>query len=135
MSYEILEHSADEKFRAEGESMEEAFSEAVKAFAEIVGASNGRYTHNVKVESESHEALLYDFLDQLVFLQDTRSVAVTGPQNVKISETAGGYLLRAEVKVEKITPGSNFLDIKAPTYNEMKVEYNESWVLEAVLDV
>jgi SHS2 domain-containing protein len=30
----------------------------------------------------------------------------------------------------------NLLDIKAPTYNEMKVDYEDGkWVLEAVLDV
>ena len=29
MSYEILEHSADEKFRAQGDTLDEAFKEVV----------------------------------------------------------------------------------------------------------
>jgi Archease protein family (DUF101/UPF0211). len=58
MSYEILSHSADEKFRATGESLEEAFSEAVKAFGEIVGSDPeaGEYNHTIEVESENQEA-------------------------------------------------------------------------------
>lgn len=135
MSYEILEHPADEKFRAKGDTLEQAFSEATKAFAEIVGASNGRYTHKIEIESETHEALLYDFLDRLIFLQDTKNVAVTEATKIEIAELKPGYRLKAEIKTEKVLPGSDFLDIKAPTYNEMKAEYTDAWTLEAVLDV
>lgn len=139
MSYEILEHAADEKFRSEGETLDEAFSEAVKAFGKIVGSKPeaGEYRHEVKIESENQEALLFDFLDELIFLQDTEGVAVCHAENLSLEEKEDSYLLQSTVWVDPIAYEDAFQDIKAPTYNEMKVDYEKDtgWVLEAVLDI
>jgi SHS2 domain-containing protein len=137
MSYEILSHTADEKFRTQGDSIEEAFEEATKAFSEIVKGKNGEAGHRVKVESESLEALLFDFLDRLIFLQDTEGVAVSHAENLDVEELEQGYRLEADIMVDPILPAMNFTDVKAPTYNEMVAEYREGegWVLEAVLDI
>lgn len=136
MSYEILEHSADEKFRASGESIEEAFSEAVKAFAEIVGGdTEGMYHHTINVKSESLEALLYDFLDRLILLQETEGVAISHAEEMDVEELEDEWRIEASVLVDNITSDMSLLDIKAPTYNEMKVDFEDGWVLEAVLDV
>jgi len=135
--YKILEHSADEKFHAEAPSREEAFSEAVEAFAEIVGGdTEGMYTHSIKVESENLEALLYDFLDELIFLQDSESVVVSHTKTISFEQLENSFKIEADIFVDTITADMALLDIKAPTYNEMKVDYrDEKWVLEAVLDV
>lgn len=138
MAYEILEHSADEKFRATGDSMEEAFAEAVKAFGEIVGADPeaGEYHHSIDIESENSEALLFDFLDRLIFLQDTENVAVCRSEDLKIEEDYGDYSLEATIVVDPIDREQSFQDIKAPTYNEMRVDFEDgNWVVEAVLDI
>lgn len=139
MSYEILGHTADEKFRAEGDSLEKAFSEAVKAFGEIVGSdpAAGEYRHEIEVESENHEALLFDFLDKLIFLQDTEGVAVCHAEDLSIEKKEDSYRLEATIWVDPIDLEDAFLDIKAPTYNEMKVEYEDGtgWAAEAVLDI
>lgn len=135
--FEILEHSADEKFYAEGESKEEAFSEAVKAFAEIVGGNTeGMYHHKIDVESENLEALLYDFLDELVFLQDSETVVISYAEELSLEEKKESWKIQAKIAVDNITSDMSLLDIKSPTYNEMKVDYKDKkWVLEAVLDV
>ena len=136
MAYEILRHTADEKFRAEGETLDESFSEATKAFSEIVKGDEGRGTHSIDVESESLETLLFDYLDRLIFLQDTEGVAVSYAEKMDVEETEEGYSLEAEVSVDPITEGMNFTDVKAPTYNEMEVGFQEGmWILEAVLDI
>ena len=136
MSYEILEHTADEKFRAEGENLEEAFSETVKAFSEITKGDRGEIKHSIEIESENTEALLFDFLDKLIFLQDTEGVAIGHAGNLEIKEKEESYLLTADIMTENITPGMTYTDIKAPTYNEMKVDYQDGeWILEAVLDI
>lgn len=139
MSYEILEHTADVKFRAEGENLENTFSESVKAFGEIVGSDPkaGEYRHNIEVESESSEALLFDFLDKLIFLQDTEGVAVCQAEELSIEEKENSYVLEAVIWVDSIDREDSFQDIKAPTYNEMKVDYEEGtgWIVEAVLDI
>jgi SHS2 domain-containing protein len=136
MSYEILEHTADEKFRAQGRDLEEAFTEAVNAFSEITKGDRGEVKHSIEVKSESHEALLFDFLDRLILLQDTEGVAVGHAEDLEIQETEDKYVLTADIMTETITPGMNYTDIKAPTYNEMDVRVeNGKWILEAVLDI
>lgn len=135
--YEILEHTADAKFRATGDTLENAFRSAVDAFSEIVsGGEPGRYHHEIEVESESLESLLFDFLDRLIFVQETEEVIVAQADELEIEELKPGYRLKARLETETIDPGSAYQDIKAPTYNEMKVEEeNSKWVIEAVLDI
>lgn len=139
MSYDILEHTADAKFRAVGENVEEAFSEAVKAFAEIVGSDPGAgaVRHKVETRSENYDALLFDFLDELIYLQDTEDVAVTHVDELTITDQDDKHRLEAVIWTDPITAGMSLLDVKAPTYNEMKVDYEkgEGWTVEAVLDI
>lgn len=139
MSYEILEHTADEKFRTEGDSIEEAFSEAVKAFGKIVGSDPeaGEHRHRIELEAENSEALLFDFLDKLIFLQDTEGVAVCHAEDLVIHEKRNSYLLEATIWTDPIDHEDSYQDIKAPTYNEMKVDYEKErgWIVEAVLDI
>jgi SHS2 domain-containing protein len=137
MSYEILGHSADEKFRAQGDTLDEAFKEAVKAFSEIVDGGGGMYTHTIEVESENLEALLFDFMDRLINLQDIEDVVISHAKNLEYEELDDGHRIEADIMVDTIDLEDQPLDIKAPTYNEMKVDYikGEGWTLETVLDI
>ncbi len=137
MSYEILEHSADEKFRAQGDTLDEAFKEVVKAFSEIVDGGGGMYTHSIEVESENLEALLFDFMDRLINLQDIEDVVISHAKNLDYEELDEGHRIEADIMVDTIDLNQQPMDIKAPTYNEMKVDYikGEGWELEAVLDI
>lgn len=139
MSYEILKHPSDAKFRAIGKTLEDAFKEATKAFSEIVGEDpeSGETRHKTNIESENQQALLYDYLNRLVFIQDANGVAVTHAKNLSIEEKKEGYKLEGAVYVDDLDPGRSYMDIKSPTYNQMKVDYQqgEGWILEAVLDI
>ncbi len=137
MPYEILDHTADAKFQATGHDLEEAFSESVEAFSEVVGDGEvGSVKHEIEVESENLEALLFDFMDELIYLQDVNNVIVGRAENLKIEELKPGYRITADIYVDNISPGCSYLDIKGPTYNEMKIEHGDhEWVLEVVLDI
>lgn len=138
MGYEILEHTADVKFRATGDSLEETFKDAVRAFSELSSeGTKGNTRHKIEVKSENSEALLFDFLDELIFLQETEGIAIGEPKELSIEDNEGEYSLEATVYADAIDPGATIMDIKAPTYNEMKVDYvqGEGWVVEAVLDI
>lgn len=143
MSYEILHHTADIKFRAKGPKLEEAFSEAVKAFSELVKEGekmefpeSDSTQHTVEIESENAEALFFDFLDRLIYIQDVNNVTVTDTEEMEITQDAGVYKLKASVVAYPIPEEMPLLDIKGPTYNDMIVEKtNGEWVLEAVLDI
>ncbi|NMJ77416.1 hypothetical protein GLU64_03330 [Nanohaloarchaea archaeon] len=139
MSYEIMQHPADAKFRASGETKEEAFSEAVRAFADIVGGEAGKQVHTIEVDSESLESLLFDILDELIFLQDTENVVVSHADEMNLNHPEDGlWHLEADIKTNKILSGVSKLDVKGPTYSEMRVKYiqgQETWVLESVIDI
>lgn len=138
MTYELLSHTADVKFRSHGGSLEEAFSEAVEAFSEIVRQEReveATGTRVVVVESENLEALLFDFLDKLIYVQDADGYLVLGADDLEIQMEDTGYSLRASLRVTEIRKGMGLLDIKGPTYNDMRVEEDDGWVLEAVLDI
>lgn len=137
MSYEILEHTADAKFSATGDSLEEAFSETVNAFAEIVGGKGGSVRHSVELESESLDALLFDFIDELIFLQETEDVTATGVKDLEIEEKEDGYRLETTLWTDPIEPEDGLMEIKAPTYSEMEVDYvkGEGWKITAVMDI
>ena len=138
MSYEIMQHPADAKFRASGETKEEAFSEAVRAFADIVGGEAGKQVHTIEVDSESLESLLFDMLDELIFLQDTENVVVSHADEMSLNHAEdGSWRLEADIKTNKILPDVNKLDVKGPTYSEMDIDYiqGEGWHLQAVIDI
>lgn len=137
MSYEILEHPADAKFRAVGDSLDEAFSQATEALGEITGDAAAAYTHSVEVESENLGTLLFDYLDRLIFLQDTERIVVAEASEMDVQEKEDGWRLKAEVKADSIDSETTAMDLKAPTYSGMKATYQkgEGWVLEAVIDI
>ncbi len=136
MTYTVLDHVADVKFRAEGDTLAEALSSVVEAFAEITGADDMEptATHDLSVESENVEALLFDFLDRLVLLQDVEDAAVVSVEEISLHDMGDALAVKATVNVADIGE-RGLLDIKAPTYSDMVVEEDDGWLLEAVLDV
>ncbi len=136
MTYTVLDHVADVKFRAEGDTLAEALSSVVEAFAEITGADDMEptATHDFSVESENVEALLFDFLDRLVLLQDVEDAAVVSVEEISLHDMGDALAVKATVNVADIGE-RGLLDIKAPTYSDMVVEEDDGWLLEAVLDV
>lgn len=134
MSHEVLGHTADAKLRATGATLSEAFEGATRAFAEIVGADRLEPTYEVNVEVEAPdedvEALLFDYLARLVYVQDVEGVAV-----VDADVSATEEPLRAEATLLVAPVEKGLLDIKAPTYSEMVAEEDDGWTLEAVLDI
>ncbi|MFC5972421.1 archease [Halomarina salina] len=135
MSYELLSHPADVRFRATGPTLEAAFAEAVRAFADVSESHGGTdVRHAVHVESEDREALLFDFVAQLILLQEVEAVAVTRADSLEITAREGGYDLDASILGGPIE--GTLFDVKSPTYSEMRVEEtDDGWVLETTLDI
>jgi SHS2 domain-containing protein len=139
--YELLDHVADARFRATGESPEAALAAAVEAFAAICDTDPGREapgTAAVTVAAHDREALLFDFLGELILLQDVGGDAVVRAASVDVEREGGerGYRLEATVRVAPIVADEPLFDVKAPTYDGMTVaERDGEWVVEATLDI
>jgi len=134
MTYEMLEHTADVGFRATGETISDAFESATRAFADIVAyedPSDATDEVRVEVEAEDTEALLFDYLARLIYVQDVEGIVVV---DADAEATDDPPRVVATLSVAPLRRG--LMDIKAPTYSEMRAEHDdEGWTLEAVLDI
>ena len=135
MKYEFLEHTADVKFRAYGLTLEEAFANIILAFSEFVSRGSEikpRKGKVVNVSGNDRESLLYNFIDELIYLLDAgKFVVVRGEVFFR------GNNLRAELFGDDASNYSGLEHVKAATYAEMKIEQdvNGKWTVQVVMDV
>ena len=76
-------------------------------------------------------------MGRLINLQDIEDVVISHAKNLEYEELDEGHRIEADIMVDTIDLNQQPMDIKAPTYNEMKVDYikGEGWEMEAVLDI
>ncbi len=136
--YEIMEHTADAQFRAYGATVEEAFGNAITAMAAIITdpASAERDREIVvTVHANDLKRLLFELLDQALFLMDTEKFLAVGVGDIAITQTHGRYTLITTLVGDDIAKhGGN---LKAVTYSDMRVEEmpDGTWMLQAVIDI
>jgi SHS2 domain-containing protein len=159
--YRILDHAADGKFRAFGESAEEVFSNAALALASLMWewkTVERRVEHRVEVHGRDLEQLLVRFLEEIIYLLDTRKFLLAMVEDLTIAELpAEGDDRNALLDDPLGTPAESprfrlnarfvgdddpeayefYGDVKAVTYNEMKIEScpGGPWVIQVVVDM
>jgi len=135
MAYELRAHTADVAVEATGERLGDAFAAAADGMAaamcEEIPAVGER--HDVAVTAEGPEALLFDYLDQLIYERDVRGVLpVDNEGAVEADETwrlSGSY---RGVDLDAV----DARDLKAVTYSEMTIEETpDGWRAYVVFDV
>lgn len=143
--FEMVPHTADMKIRAFGNTMEELFRHALQGMFQSIRPQaqgcqehEGRLfcvslpaKHGIHVQSPDREALLVDFLSYALYLSDVHNEAYLDVDIHKLTSTS----IKAIVKGVKIT-GFEVVEIKAVTYNDLKVEYSDGlWQAEVVFDI
>ncbi len=138
--YKFLEHTADVKFQAFGKTMEEAFENSALALAETMTKGvkiNEKVKWKIDVGGKDDSSLLYNFLEEFLFLLDTEHFVLSRILWIKIEDDE----LEAEVIGDKTANYKFTNDIKAVTYNQMFVKKEDKgenkglWVCQVVLDV
>ena len=143
-SYRILDHVAlaDTAYEAVGDSPGELCNAAGRALMEIManpGTIGTSWNTIVDCQAETLSDLLFDWLNQLVFLKDVHSV-VFHHAEVVVSEQANPpcWRLRASVFGAPVDPGRQELraDVKAVTKHLYSVDHvGTEWCARIVLDV
>ncbi len=122
MKYKYLKHTADAKFRAFGKDIDEVFTNSALAMFNILGKTDevkSTKKIKIKIKARNYERLLYDFLEELIFLLDTEGFFLFEVKEIKISE---------KFELEAVVVGDDYKnydlksDIKAVTYSDMKIE-------------
>lgn len=136
--FELLQHTSEIGFRATGTTLERAFANAGKALFEVmtdIDKLDRDVEHRIVVESENLEALLYDFIDELIYLSQAEGLLFR-TFDIHIETYPGTYKLDGVAQGQRIREGLRLQEVKAPTYSDMRVEdESKRWVIEMYLDV
>ena len=135
MPYEVLDHTADVRFRVRGRTLAGAFAEAARAVCETMApnCTPSGIVRRVEVEAADPESLLADFLSEILYLSDAESIAFCSFE-VEIEGTRLTALCRGEeFRREKHGGGA---EIKGISYSGLSLyREGESYVLEIIADV
>lgn len=138
--FEILEHTADIGIAAYGKNKKEVFINVAKGMFEIIAGENKNLKENfygkIKLEAESLEDLLFAWLNELLYIGETRLVILNKFQIKELSD----FQIRAEVRGAKINPPSIKIEkeIKAVTYHRLEIKKDgESglWKAQVIFDI
>ena len=136
MSFRLREHTADVAVEATAPDRSGVFAAVADGLAaahcDDIPAGGERFSFSV--DAEGPEALLFDYLDELVYLRDVREV-------LPVDNEARIEGVDGEWRIEASARGVPFSDldareIKAVTYSQMRLEpTDEGWYAYVVLDV
>ena len=139
LKYKYLEHTADGKFQAFGNSLEEAFENSAFAMLNLMCKTKAiKPEKKIKVIAKGRDlkALLYNWLEEILFLLDSKGFLTGKINNLKISGREGDYRLDAVLLGGKAGNYETFGEVKAVTYNEMFVKEAKNKVtLQVVVDL
>ena len=137
--YRFLRHTADAKFQAFGATLEEAFCNAALATASLMWdweKIEKKIEHRIEVKGKDLKQLLNSFLEEIIYLLDSKMFLLGSPQNLRIEKEERGYVLKASFKGDKYSDKYQIHgDVKAITYNEMEIEHNGQHMVQVVVDV
>jgi SHS2 domain-containing protein len=135
MGYELREHTADVAVEATGTALGATFGAVADGMAaamcDAIPDSGDKY--EITVTAESRDALLFDYLDELIYERDTRSVLPV--DNTGTVDRNGEWRFEGTyrgVDLSEVTAR----DLKAVTYSEMDItETADGWRAYVVFDV
>ncbi|ESS12895.1 MAG: hypothetical protein A07HR60_00129 [uncultured archaeon A07HR60] len=136
MGYTLRDHTADVAVEATGQSLGDTFAAVAAGLTAAMCASvpEGGERFEIRRQAEQKEALLFDYLDQLIYERDVREVLPVA-HDCTVSQEQDHWLADASargVPLQDVVAR----DVKAVTYSQMRIEQTESgWMAYVVFDV
>ena len=135
--FEFIDHTADIGITAYGADMKQIFANAARGlFSIITNLDNVASTKklDIQVIAPDREALLLQWLNELIYLFETRKMLFSRFEITVITDTE----VKAKAFGEKINLKKHELktQVKATTYHMLKIEQNElGWTAQVIFDV
>ena len=132
-----IEHPSDVGFEVYGDTLEELFANAAIAMYSLmtdVDEIEEEEEREIEINSEDLYSLMFDWLDELIFLFDSESLVM---KKFDIAVNKTNFSICGNCKGGKFDPSKHVsgIIIKAVTYNMMEINRNEVWKARVVLDV
>ena len=143
MPYEYLEEigTADIAFEATGRDLAELFRDAADATMNVmidnIEAIQPRETRQIELSNDKLDMLLFDLLQELIFLKDAERLLLR-VRDAQIDMRDATYFLKANVAGEELDSERHQqrADVKAVTLHNFSVEKEDGgWKATVLLDI
>ncbi len=143
MPYELREHTADVAVEATGETLGDTFGAVADGMAAAMcdDIPETGERREVSVSAESREALLFDYLDELIYERDVQLVlpvdncGIVDRTDQETDEDSGEWEFSGSYRGVPLSE-IDAREVKAVTYSEMEIaERDGGWFAYVVLDV
>ena len=135
--FEYVGHTSEIKIKTYASTLNGIFRNTVVALSDFMSRKQKikpKIIKRITIQAEDTESLLYEFIDEIVYLIDAKNFIVSKGR-IKVNEKTN--FLEAEILGDKASNYSNLDHIKAATYSDMyvKKKRNNSWEAVFVIDV
>jgi len=119
--YEILEHTADLRIKAQGKNLKELFSNIAyglceKMLGKDLSSLKSKDLRLIGAHGNNLESVLVNFLNEIIFQADINKEIYTDFQIEKLSDT----YIKATTKSTKVP--EKCLEVKAATFYQLKIK-------------
>ena len=128
--FRFFDHPSDVGIYAYGKTKKELFENAALGMFSLIADLNRvetKRSFKVAVQGDDFESLLVNWLNELIFHEDSKKILLKGFKIEKITATR----LEAEVSGEKIDLERHFIyrPIKAATYNQLQIKKDQAKII------
>jgi SHS2 domain-containing protein len=127
---EELEHTADLALKVHGHSLKEVFANAAYGMFSLMADLEGlepTISHEISLESLDYEALLVDWLNELLYLHEVEEEIYSRFEIEALSSSA------LSATVWGIQTGASKLTVKAATFHDLEIKETEDGYLATVV--
>ena len=135
-TFALRDHTADVGVEATGPTLGNAFAACADGMAAAMcdEIPPGGERFDLTVRAEGREAVLFDYLDRLIYERDVRNVLPVDSE-ATVRETGDGWVVEASARGVPLDC-VRAREVKAVTYSEMTIEkVDGGWRVYVVLDV
>lgn len=137
MTFKFLPHTADIKIQVQAKTLNLGFKDSALALKKVITDKNNiktKQTKKIKIKAQDTKSLLYNFLEEFLYLLDAKNFLLSKIKEIKINKNQTELI--ATAIGDKATNYEFTNDVKAITYSDMKIKKNsKGYRLEFVLDV
>ena len=136
MKYRFVDHTADIAFEVYGNNINELIENATLAFYDAfvdLSKLGSSIEKKLEVEAESIDYLLFNWLNELLYLFETEFFAGKDVE-VKVSEDSG-FKAKGIIRGDKVYPEIVKTEPKAITFHKFRVEKKDKWTAFVIIDI
>ena len=135
--YELIPHTADIGIRVFGKNNEKLLKNTIYAFFDVlvgIKSINKKVEKVLKIKADNLEDLLFNLLDELLFIFSTKKMIF---KESKVSFIRENQIV-VKLKGQKFDPSKHKVktDIKAVTYHDFKIKKEKNKLIaEVIFDI